>query len=143
MPKPIAFMFERIRLPEHPCPNQNSVHMHLCSRSYDYQSIHVITFMFESIRLPEQPCPSRSYVPVRAHTVNQSIHGQTTITFMVESIQLPKHPCPNHNNIHVRQHTVTRASMHKPKSRSCSRAYGDQRIHAPTIIASMFQSIRT
>ena len=142
-----------IRLPEHPCPNHNSIRV---PRAYAHQSIHaqtIISFVFQehkltrasmpkpqfrscfkSIRSPEHPCPNHNSVRVPRAYAHQSIYAQTIIPFVFQ------------------EHTLTRASMRKPQFRLCSkgirspedpcpnhnsirvpRAYALQSIHAQTI----------
>ena len=70
----ITSMFESIRLPEHPCPNHNNIHVqeHTFTRA---SMPTMITCMFESIRLPEHPCTSHSNIHVREHTSGkESLH---------------------------------------------------------------------
>ena len=150
---------KRIRSPEHPCANHNSIRV---PRAYAHQSIHAqttIPFVFQehtltrasmpkpqfrscskSISLPEHPCPNHTSIRVPRAYAHQSIHAQTTIPFVFQ------------------EHTLTRGSMPKPKFHSCSksirspehpcpnhnsirvpREYAHQSIHAQTIIPFVFQ----
>ena len=56
---------DRIRSPEHPCPNDNNVRV-----------------SFERIRSPAHPCPNHNNVRVSRIYGHQSIHAQTIITFV-------------------------------------------------------------
>ena len=116
----MMFILERIRLPEHPCPNQNGV---CVPSAHDYQGIHAQTRFSECVYHSFMPkCPNqitfrftRAFVPKpgKVHLFVGAIPRACmpkSMLLILQRLRLPSNLCPSHNVVHL---AITKVSIPK------------------------------